>query len=148
MDESKLRVFVDGAVRYFSQVTRQGAEVMPPYLTEPRQSPAYDYTGIIGISGSKRGCVYFTAPSAMLRELLLAMGEADTGEENLADACGEVANTISGNARREFGAEFMISVPVVVPGAPQGIHLPKDLRSFVIPIGWKKHRAGLVVTLE
>ena len=52
-------------------------------------------------------------------------------EELLVDLVGEVANTISGNARYVFGKDFMISVPVVIEGAPSSIHLPKDLRSYV-----------------
>lgn len=52
--------------------------------------------------------VYFTAMRSMLVRLLAIMGEPDCSVENLADLVGEMANTISGNARKDFGEDFMI----------------------------------------
>jgi chemotaxis protein CheX len=67
--------------------------------------------------------------------------------ENMCDLVGEVANQISGNARRDFGNQFMISVPRVVAG--HGEHVtPPNTRSFVIPINWRSHSAQLVVCLD
>ena len=48
------------------------AEVGTPYLAQPDSLPLYDFTGMIGISGVRKGCAHFTAPGSMLRELLLA----------------------------------------------------------------------------
>jgi chemotaxis protein CheX len=95
-----------------------------------------------------KGCVYFTAPLMLLKHLLLSMGESDTREEHIVDLVGEVANTISGNARSEFGKDFMISVPLVIEGAPSNIHLPKELRSYVIPVYWKSYSAAIVLCFE
>jgi chemotaxis protein CheX len=66
----------------------------------------------------------------------------------MCDLVGEVANTISGNARRDFGKDFMISVPQVVAGDPEKVQTPDNTRSFVIPINWRSHSAQLVVCLE
>ena len=60
----------------------------------------------------------------------------------------EVANTISGNARKTFGREFMISVPVMVEGAIQKMHTPRHTRCYVIPVYWKSYAASVVVCLE
>jgi len=84
----------------------------------------------------------------MLTVLLMRMGETELTEENMADLVGEVANTISGNARRDFGKDFMISVPQVVAGEPDKVATPDNVRSFVIPINWRSHAAQLVVCLE
>jgi hypothetical protein len=65
-----------------------------------------DYAGVIGISGNREGKVYFTAPRGMLSVMLMCMNETDTGEQNVRDLVGEVANTISGNARRDFGPQL------------------------------------------
>lgn len=148
MSEKNLQVFIDGVIRYFSLTTDNDLKVGTPYLEENTQPAAKDYTGIIGISGSNKGCVYFTAPRVMLKHLLLGLGESDTSESNMVDLVGEVANTISGNARKELGKEFMISVPVVVSGAPSTIHLPVDLRSYVIPISWRSYQAAVVICLQ
>ena len=76
------------------------------------------------------------------------MGENETDTANVLDIVGEVANTISGNARSAFGKDFMISVPLVIEGAPSYIHLPKALRSYVIPVYWKAYSAAIVICFE
>ena len=148
MYEETLQVFINGVLNYFEMTSDKDVKVGSPYLVENSSPTAFDYTGIIGVSGPYKGSVYFTAPKALLTHLLLAIGETDTSIENILDLVGEVANTVSGNARSEFGQEFMISVPVVVEGAPSKIHLPKESRSYVIPIYWKAYSAAVVVCLE
>ncbi len=148
MAEQTLQVFTDGAVRFFEHTNDKDVKVGTPYLVENVNPAAYDVTGIIGISGPYRGCVYFTAPRILLKHLLLSIGEIDACSENLFDLVGEVANTISGNARSIFGHEFMISVPVMLEGAPSHIHLPQNSRSYVIPIYWKAYHAAVVICLE
>lgn len=148
MSEQTLQVFIDGVVRFFNHTSDKNVKVGTPYLVENDNPAAYDMTGIIGISGPYRGCVYFTAPRILLKHLLLSIGEQNTSNEYLFDLVGEVANTISGNARSIFGHEFMISVPVMLEGAPDQIHLPKQLRSYVIPVYWKAYHAAVVICLE
>lgn len=148
MDQTDLDAFVSSVTRYFEAATNAPAEVGTPYLSSEGTRHAQDYTGIIGISGRSRGCVYFTASAPMLKHLVLCVGETDTSHDMLCDMVGEIANTISGNARSYFGAEFMVSVPVVVSGSDGTVRLPSDLRSFVIPISWKRFESALVVCLE
>lgn len=148
MDENDIKVFVEGATYYFQHVSKEPAVVQVPYLISHNESLIYDYTGIIGISGNRRGNVYFTAPRQMLSYLLMTQGETDITDDNCTDLVGEIANTLSGNARRDLGKDFMISVPVVLQGKPEQLLLAKENRSFVIPIQWHKHTAALVVSLE
>jgi chemotaxis protein CheX len=148
MSEETLQVFIDGVVRFFEHTNDKNVKVGTPYLVENQSPAAYDVTGIIGVSGPYRGCVYFTAPRILLKHLLLSIGETDTSNEYLFDLVGEVANTISGNARSTFGHEFMISVPAMIEGAPNQIHLPRNLRSYVIPVYWKAYHAAVVICLE
>lgn len=148
LEEKRFQVFIDSVNRYFNEVNKINVEVGTPYLVENNVPTAHDYTGIIGISGPYRGSVYFTAPRVLLKNLLLSLQEPNDSEENIMDLIGEIANTIAGNARTEYGAEFMISVPLVVKGAPSQIHLPKIARSFVIPITWKNYTAAIVISLE
>ena len=148
MDETDLKVFIDGATHYFDQVSETSAVVQTPYLKENNETLSFEYTGIIGISGRKKGCVYFSAPSNLLRHLLISMKEEDISHDSFCDLVGEVANTVAGNARRYFGAEFMISVPVVVIGKADQIKLPKNLRSFIIPVTWRNYESTIVICLE
>lgn len=148
MSQETLQVFIDGVVRYFHHTNDKDVKVGTPYLVENNNPAAYDVTGIIGISGPYRGCVYFTAPRILLKHLLLSIGELEISNEHIFDLVGEVANTISGNARSRFGHEFMISVPVMIEGAPNQIHLPVQMRSYVIPVYWKAYHAAVVICLE
>jgi chemotaxis protein CheX len=147
MDEKDIQVLIDGTVNYFHRVVDKSTEVGTPYLADHAEVVVSDFTGIINISGARRGSIYFTAPSAMLSHILLKQGESDRSPELMADIVGEVANTISGNARRVFGQEFIISVPSVLQGAAARQKLSLAERAFVIPITWKQYKAALVVSL-
>ena len=148
MHESDLRVFVEGTMNYFQTTCKRPACVGSPYLVDRDSSVVSEYTGVIGISGKRKGSVYFTAPGDILKDVLEDISENDTSHENMCDLVGEIANTISGNARREFGKEFMISVPVIVSGESPRILNPKGLRSFVVPIEWNHNSCHLVICLE
>ncbi len=147
MDENDIQILIDGTIHYFRATVGQSTEVGAPYLVENREPVISDFTGIITITGAYTGCVYFTAPRAMLRHILMANGETRADAEFMADVVGEVANTISGNARRHFGNEFEISVPDVFEGRAEPNRLKLAERSFVIPITWRQYRASLVVSL-
>ena len=148
MSEDKIQIFIDSVVHYFNQTSTEEVKIGTPFLEENASPQAMDYTGIIGISGQYKGTVYFTAPAILLKHLVMNLGESDTSEGNLIDMVGEVANTLSGNARHDLGKEFVISVPVVVQGAPSNAHLPSELRSYVIPISWKSYSAAIVICLS
>lgn len=147
MNEAQLKVFVDGVKRYFKQLKLDDIVIGTPYLLSNQQPFSSDYTGIIGITGNRKGIVYFSSPIGLINQALMLMGETDHSDQNQVDLVGEVANTIAGNARTEFGENFEISVPVVVKGLPTSIHLPESEHSFIIPIEWLKYRAALVVCI-
>lgn len=148
MTEETLQIFIDGVIRYFDHIEGSAVIVGTPYLIENDNPASFDITGIIGVTGPYQGCVYFTAPRILIKHLLLKMGENDTSREHVFDLVGEVANTISGNARSQFGKEFNISVPIIIEGAPDGIYLPMDARSYVIPIYWRTYSAAVVICLS
>lgn len=148
LQEQELKTFVDGTTNYFEVAAQQPASIGSPYLVTKGKPGVHDYTGVINISGKREGIVYFTAPRAMLTVLLMKMQETDFSHETMRDLVGEVANTISGNARRDFGPDFVISVPSVVSGEKVEVPVTKDMRPFVIPINWRSHSAKLVVALK
>ncbi|WP_299185576.1 chemotaxis protein CheX [uncultured Psychrobacter sp.] len=148
MKEQKLQIFLSIISNYFNQFGGSELIADTPYLLENKQPKVHDYTGVIGISGVQKGVVYFSATRELLSSLLSSMGETENSEELYMDLAGEVANTIAGNARNEFGAEFHISVPFVFKGAPQSIVLPSDERSFIIPITWLSQVGEIVVCLQ
>ena len=148
MKEQKLQTFLDIISNYFNQFGSEEIVIDTPYLLEGKQPKVLDYTGVIGISGTQKGVVYFSATRELLSSILHKMGETDTSENIYIDLAGEVANTVAGNARTEFGSEFHISVPFVFKGSPQSIVLPNDERSFIIPITWLSQVGEIVVCLQ
>jgi chemotaxis protein CheX len=144
----QLQIFIDATRDYFSVSTGVEAEVGTPYLIESDRPIVNEYTGLIGVSGVRKGCVYVTASQIMLKAVLVRMGVKTLGKEEISDLIGEIANTISGAARREFGGQFHISVPIVVSGDAETIHLPKSIKCYAIPIVWKSYNANLVIGLS
>jgi chemotaxis protein CheX len=148
IQESELKTFVEGTTNYFEVAAQQPASIGSPYLVTEGSPSVHEYTGVINITGKREGIVYFTAPKAMLTVLLMKMQESDFSHETMRDLVGEVANTISGNARKDFGRDFVISVPSVLAGEKPDIPASPGHRSFVIPINWRSHSAKLVVSLR
>ena len=148
MPEDDLKVFVKGTEHFFLQITSVPAEVGTPYIKESNDDVIMDFSAVIGISGSQRGCVYYTAPREMIRELLPHFGETEWHDDLLADCVGEIANTISGNSREHLGPSFLISVPVVFCGRPDDVRFPHEAPCFVLPITWKGHRSLLILCLK
>jgi chemotaxis protein CheX len=146
--EKDIEVFIDGIKHYFRTSTDKDIVVETPYLIPADKITVSDYTGIIGISGERKGFVLVTAPAEMLRYLVVSLGEKAATPELIHDVVGELANTISGNARRSFGPEFMISVPLIVKGQPERIGAVRDTNGYVIPSRWSTFPFQLVVSLR
>jgi chemotaxis protein CheX len=148
MNETDLHFFIDSTVNYFEEVTNEKATAGIPYIKDD-EPVVLEYTGIIGISGKRKGSIYVTSSETMLSSIAkVILGLDEIGKEDIKDLVGEIANTISGNVRQAYGSDFMISVPVVVEGKAKDIKLPDNIQSFVIPITWKEFKSFLVVCLE
>lgn len=141
MKVEKLNVFMQSVSSFFAQIGEELNDIDTPYLNDNANPIAYDYSGVITITGPMIGSVYVSATTTMLRELLQVLGEPAESMALLKDLVGEIANTVSGNARTEFGSEFIISPPTVFMGLPSANFLPKDRRSYIIPFYWRNHKA-------
>ena len=148
MKDANLEVFVDGAANYFNTVTDTEAKIGTPFLIQDVNQYLLDYTGIIGISGNHKGSIFFSAPSTLLTKLIAEIGIITTQEDKLMDLVGEVSNTISGNARREFGDQFMLTVPIVLKGKSDDVRVSSITNIYVIPIHWRSTNAHLIINLD
>jgi chemotaxis protein CheX len=148
IEEAEVSVFVTAVMQYFDKTVNQAASCGTPFLSMHGQPELFDYTGVIKINGKRTGLVMFTAPKSMLSVMLMRMQEPDMSHENLCDLVGEIANTLSGNARRDFGHYFNISVPAVFAGNSGSVDYPAESRPIVIPIDWRNYHAKLVVCLN
>jgi chemotaxis protein CheX len=148
MNDQEIQVFITGIRRYFESLRKDLRVVIEPPFLKNEEKPFLEYTGIIGISGKTRGAVCFTANGVMLENILRFLNEAPINGELIRDLVGEIANTLSGNAREEFGRDFLISVPVVSTGRDVRFEFPQDgCRNYVIPIIWQTEKAYLLVCL-
>lgn len=146
MTDAELKIFINAVTGYFAQLTHAPAMIRSAYLADGT-IPHFDFTGLITVSGRYRGCVYFSTSADALRDLLAEFSEPDRQEENLLDAVGEIANTIAGNARKHFGKDLEISVPVTIRGVPEQIKPAIRARPFAIQLSWSNHDAVVVVDL-
>ena len=143
----KLGVFLSSISAFFVQIDDTQIDIDTPYLHNNKSAVGYDYSGIIKITGPLEGCVYISAPSTMLRAVIKVMDESDSSLSMMKDLLGEMANTISGNARTEFGADFIISPPKIVEGAPSASYLPKERNSYITPFNWRGYNAVIGICI-
>jgi len=147
LSEKDIEIFIEAIGGYFKQITKEAASVGVAYLAK-NAFPMNDYTGMIRVSADYEGALYFSAPSAMLRHLLTVMKEPNQSDENLLDAVGEIANTISGNARKYFGENMVISIPEKIAHLPENLDHQARPYAYVIIIKWKHYSASLIVDIS
>jgi chemotaxis protein CheX len=143
-----IKVFCDAASAFFQQTTGSRAAVRTAYL-QPAAERAVgnDYQGLIHLSGGYRGSVAFSAPRGLLSHVLLKLGEGDYSDASHRDIVGEIANQMSGYARRHFGEAMKISPPQVVSASDARPASDGGDPPFVIPMVWDRYEACLVVRM-
>ena len=147
MIEKKLRVFINCIWHYFEHSFNDPADIGVPYLIDSISEVDADYTGLISISGAYQGVCCFTTPRGLLEKVITDVGVGDTSKKMLHDTAGEIANTLSGNARKQLGSDFIISVPIVIEGKVDEKYFPDEVKVYAIPIKWRDYKATLGVCL-
>ncbi len=136
MKQAELTTFISIVESYFQSLADEPAQIGVPYLLDGRE-PALEYTGIIGVSGRRKGVAYVTAGRATLDRLVRILTGSESADALALDMVGELANVLAGNLGRAFESDFDITVPVVVKGAPDQIVIQKLKQpGFVVPISW------------
>jgi chemotaxis protein CheX len=148
MTELEIKGFIKVLTDYFLSVTGSPASMGVPFIKE-NSTEVFDYVAVIGISGSRKGGVYFTANRPLLEEIARhILGETGLDDATLYDLIGEMTNTISGNMRELFGSTFLISVPIILKGNIDEVVLRLKPPVYVIPIEWNGHKSHLAIGLE
>lgn len=155
MQAHQLKLFQDITLQYFAKL----APGEPPAMEEPflqfgalagnaagADAAVPGFTSLVEIRGEYDGCLYLSAPRAMLCELLALSGEPEIGEATLRDMCRELSNVLSGNASQAFGGNWEISVPFTLD--PEELsRYPLPPTAFVMPFRWRGARSQLIVAL-
>jgi chemotaxis protein CheX len=148
MEEHILKIFSQSITRYFDTVADGGAALGMPYLGGEAETAGLGFSAIIGITGTYRGNIYYTASREKLHALLPRLGETNPDDALCAELVGEITNTISGNAREHLGGGFMISTPFILEGRPLAVHATKHTACYVLPITWQQHSSRVLVSIQ
>lgn len=144
-----IKIFSDAAIAFFQATTGSKASVRTAYLLASDDVAVWnDFQGLIELRGKYRGSVAFSAPRGLLSHVLLKMGERDYSEASHRDIVGEIANQMSGYARRHFGEAMDISPPKIITPAQLPAKVSLSGSPFVIPMFWDRYEAHLVVCME
>lgn len=147
LQSEDVTVFSEAILEYFATTTGRKAEVRSAYLLDDGAPGLWnDYNGVIAVSGQYVGGVRFSAPREMLTHVLLAVGEQQFTDERHRDLVGEIANTLSGRARRHFGEGLEIAPPQTFASAAAAVER-SPLAAYAIPLTWHGYAADLVVQL-
>ena len=84
-DLQHITTFLDGVSRYFAHVSKdpKSLELGTPYLVRNHEQLGLDLTGAITISGKTKGFVFFSSSRALLKYLLLSLGESEFTDQYL-----------------------------------------------------------------
>jgi chemotaxis protein CheX len=146
--EFELGVFVNSVMHYFESAVQQPAACGIPHLAVRARPALADYSGVVRISGRRDGVVVFTAPRSMLCVMLMCMRDTNLSHEHLRELVGKIANTLSGDAERNFRHQYSISVRSQVHDRDAPLLYPPHARPIVVPIAWRSYQARLVVCLD
>ena len=93
--EHILKIFASSILRYFNTTTGEVAKLGTPFLGSDNETLALGFSAVIGISGSYRGNIYYTAPRDKLEHILLRIGEPSADGNLCGELVGEITNTIA-----------------------------------------------------
>ena len=149
MDVRYINPFLSSIKNVFDTMINVPFNIGKPKLKEDN-TPLYDISGIIGLSGDVTGCVVINLSKDVALQLASSLLFEEQTEINAdcTDAIGEVANMISGNAKKDFPeGNVSISVPSVVVGKHVTLY-PSNKPIISIPCETSAGRMIVDVCLE
>lgn len=126
--------FVNSTMNVFTTMVKIKPEISKPRLKEDAGT-THDVSGVIGFSGEVIGSVVISFQMETAKKMVTALtgGEVDTNSSDFADAIGEVANMIAGNAKKDLGVVANIAIPTVIIGQGHRIGRLSGVPCVVIP---------------
>ena len=135
MDVRYINPFIAAVRNVFQTMMDIEVGIGKPY-TKREQDGSADVSGIIGFSGDAAGCVVVSFPKPVALRAVSAFAGTEISEDHpdFADAVGELANMIAGNAKKDFeGVGISISLPSVVIGENHTIPRSNVCPRVVVP---------------
>ena len=136
MDAKFVNPFVCSVQNVMQTMCGVEVQVGKPFL-KIGNDPRADISGIIGFSGDATGSIVLELHYDVASKLASAFAgiEITPEHEDFADAIGELCNMVAGNAKKEFGEEFDISIslPNVITGKDHALAVTRSTQQIVIP---------------
>jgi chemotaxis protein CheX len=126
--------FVNAVRNVFSTMVKVPTEIERPII-KGAPGASYDVSSIIGFSGDVVGSVVVSFQLEAAKKLVAAFAqmELEVNTPDFADALGELANMIAGNAKKDLGCNANISTPSVIVGAGHHVARLSDVPTLVVP---------------
>lgn len=135
MDVKYINPFMSAIKNVFKTMLNLDVEFGKPHMMAVQEA-SHDVSGVIGLSGDITGVVIVSFPklAAIRVASIFAGADLTEADEDFADAIGELANMISGNAKKDLdGLKVFISPPSVVIGTAHQIKGCKIIPRLAIP---------------
>ncbi len=146
--EKDLNIFLTETINYFEKYSSVNLNIGTPYPVNGSLE-LFDYTGLIGITGQRKGCLYLSTSADLLVDIAKEfLQEENVDAELLLDVIGEVANSIAGNAQQASEKVFDISVPVLFKGKVDKLKYQGEFPIYAVPFNLGSQKGILVVGLK
>ena len=138
MDVKIINPFLVSCENAFKNMFDMPPQHKDPYLLDPNAGPAWEISGLLGITGDYNGVVAFRLHKILADKMLERSGieiVMESEREELAkQLVSEFTNIIAGNAASEIkNKDIKVSPPVVVAGKDHTLSWPKSYPIVGIP---------------
>ena len=158
MDVRYINPFVAAVKNVFKTMVSTEITIGKPQLLRSNEEPAADVSAVIGLSGDAVGCVVLSLPgqTACNAASKFAGMELNMEHPDFADALGELANMVAGQAKSKLeGLSVSISLPSVIIGVNHvvsqskqkprlGLPCESDLGGFVVEVAMVVEKTAAV----
>ncbi len=150
MDVAYINPFILSTIETFRKMLNN--EIKPGKVAIKNDAThTYDVSGVIGLSGEAQGSICLSFPKIIaLRVVSTFVGmEIKIVGAEVADAIGELANIIAGNAKQHLTQyNLSISLPKVIIGTGHKIASQRGVPTIVVPFSSSLGEFAMEVSLK
>lgn len=149
MDVKYINPFIQSTTQVFKTMVFSEVLLCKPYLKQ-KDKPVSDISGSIGVTGKVNGVVSicFDKETACLVVSKFLNEKITTFSPLVSDAIGEIANMITGVAKKyfqEMNLDCKIALPSVVIGSGHTVAFPSTVPVMIIPFQLKENNKTFYV---
>ena len=150
MDVSYINPFIISTIETFQKMLK--SEAKPGQVMLKNETTyTYDVSGVIGLSGEAQGSICLSFPKLIALKVVSALvgSEIKIVGPEVADAIGEIANIIAGNAKQHLTQfNLSISLPKVIMGKDHKIASQRGVPTIVVPFDCSLGNFAMEVSLK